>query len=134
MFNLNSDFPGEETTLGAIDWNAVINQGFAVGSQAINAFSGAHGGAQVGYNSGSGGIFAIQATPRNNFDDTTRYQTANPYAGLNAQQIASLQSRGGLGLDDAAGSITGFVQRNPLLVGAAALGAFLLFKEPPRRR
>ena len=125
-----SDAPFEETTLGAIDWNAIINQGFAVGSQAINAFSGAHGGTQVGYNAGQGGIFAIQTNPRNAFDDTTRYQTA----GLNAQQLAALQNRGGLGFDDAAGSVTGFVQRNPLLVGAVALGAFLLFKDPPRRR
>ena len=118
---------------GDIDWQAVINQGFAVGSQAIAAYSGAHGGIQVGYNPAQGGVFAIQAT-RPVYDETQAYLN-NPYAGLNAQQVAALQAqnRGGVA-EDALGSLASFVSQHPIMVFGGIAALFLLYREPPRRR
>lgn len=127
MFFLHkSVFQGDET-LGAIDWNNIINRGFDIGSQALQSFGGRTVGTQT-YGS-SGQVFAINSQPQsggyNGFDGAAY-----------AQQIAALQAQrsGGLGFDDAAGSVVGFVSRNPLLVGAVVLGAYLLFREPPKRR
>ena len=126
-----SDLSGfSDKTLGDIDWQSIINQGFAVGSQAITAFSGAHGGTQIGYNTSQGGIFAIQAT-RPVYDEATMY--ANPYAGMNAQQIAALQNRGGVA-EDALTSTANFVSQHPIMVFGAIAALFLLYREPPRRR
>lgn len=120
-----------ETLSGPIDWQSVINQGFAVGSQAIAAF-GKKPSTQVA--AGPGGVFSINPAnptysqvPPGYYDIAAQQQTA---ALLAAQQ----QNRNGLGADDAIGSVLQFVQRNPLFVGAIALGLFLLFKEPPKRR
>jgi hypothetical protein len=118
-------------TLGAIDWNSIINQGFAIGSQAIGAF-GKRPTTQVA--AGQGGIFAINAP-------NATYSNGVPpgYYQLAAQQqtaalLAAQQNRNRLGVDDAIGSILSYIERNPLFVGAIVLGLFLLFKEPPRRR
>lgn len=39
-----------------------------------------------------------------------------------------------LGADDALSTIGGYITRNPIPVAAVVLGAFLLFREPPKRR
>lgn len=118
----------DDATLGKIDWNAIINQGFGLGSQAISAFSGRNSGTQIGYNS-SQGVFAIN--PGGSGGGYRGYDEMATYApGGGRMPVAA----GGVGLDDAAGSVMGFVERNPLLVGAVAVGAYLLFREPPRRR
>lgn len=124
-------FSGGSSTLGDVDldWQDIINQAFAVGSQAISAFSGQHGGVQVGINP-QGGIFAI--TPSNQ----TLY--SSPYGGLTAQQIAALneqrQFAGGGVAEDALGSLSSFVSQHPLMVFGAIAALFLLYREPPRRR
>lgn len=111
-----------------IDWQSVINQGFALGSQALNSFGGAHTGTQ--FAQGPQGIFNIaqSGVPSQGY--------GYAYDGGMAQQQALLaaQQRGGLGLDDAAGSFMNYITRNPLLVGGVVLGAYLLFREPPKRR
>jgi len=116
-------------TLSGIDWNSVINQGFAIGSQAIGAF-GKRPTTQVA--AGPGGIFAINpANPAYSEVPQGYYQLAAQ------QQTAALlaqQNSNRVGADDAISSIVSYVERNPLFVGAIALGLFLLFKEPPRRR
>lgn len=111
-----------------IDWNAVINQGFAIGSQAINAYSGQNTGTQIGYNPNQGGVFAIQGNQSGG-------GYSNPYANMTPQQIAAYQ-QGSLG--SAAGSgidgILDWVGKNPMIVLGGAAGAYLLFKPPPGRR
>lgn len=56
------------------------------------------------------------------------------YAATQQQLVPSGVRSAGVGLDDAAFSITDFVSRNPLLVGGVVLGAFLLYRQPPGRR
>lgn len=108
-----------------INWTNVINQGFGIGSQAISAFSGQNSGTQIGYNPASQSVFAI--TPSNQLSP-----------GGYAPYPASAGSQGfgpsGGVAEDAFGSLTGFVSRNPLIIAAGALGVYLLMKEPPRRR
>jgi hypothetical protein len=118
----------DELTMGDIDWQSIINQGFAVGSQAINAFGGAHTGTQVGVNS-SGGIFAIQQTTHPTFDEATLYsQGVNPVGGtpvvVPQQGVA----------EDALGSISALVSQHPIMVFGGIAALFLLYREPPRRR
>lgn len=111
-----------------IDWNSIINQGFALGSQALNSFGGAHTGTQ--FAQGPQGIFNIAQSG-------VPQQGYGGYGGMTPEQqawLVSQQNRGGLGFDDAAGSIMSFITRNPLLVGAGVLGVYLLFREPPKRR
>lgn len=114
-----------------IDWNAVINQSFAVGSQAINAYSGQHGGVQVGYNPSQGGVFAIQPSAAGYSD--SGYGT-NPYANMTPAQVAAYNNSLGGGVGSGIDGALNWVTQNPLLVGGIALGAYLLFKEPPRSR
>lgn len=133
MFLNQNQTLGNDTSSGSnrIDWNAIINQGFAIGSQAINAYSGRTTGTQIGYNASNRSIFAIQQTP--NYDD--RFPGVGfANAALNPAVQYGAGGPGAVGLDDAATSITTYIARNPLLVGGIALGAFLLFREPPSRR
>lgn len=111
-----------------INWNAVINQGIALGSHAISAFSGQHTGTQIGYNVSQGGVFAI--TPR--YDETPYY--GGGYGNLSPQQLAALQAAQGGVAEDALGSITRFVSDHPIMIGGIVLGLYLLNREPPRRR
>lgn len=79
----------------SIDWNAIINQGFAIGSQAINAYSGQNTGTQIGYNPNQGGVFAIQGNAANgviNAPSWTPQQIAE-------YQRNSLGSAAGSGID-----------------------------------
>lgn len=113
----------------AIDWNNVINQSFGVGSQAIAAW-GRNPSTQVAYNPANGGIFAIPG-PGQVQGQYGQGLTAGQLQQLNyGQQQGTLGSGVGSGLDGALNWVT----KNPLLVGAVALGAFLLFKQPPSRR
>lgn len=127
MFFSGAHLIHADGTLGAIDFNSIINQGFGIGSQLI-ASLGKRPTQQIGYSPGTG-LFAI-GTPATGYDSAS-YQTGQ----LTAAQYAQLQGaqRGGVA-EDAVSSITSFVSRNPLLVGAALLGTYLLFREPPRRR
>lgn len=115
-----------------IDWNAVINQGFALGSHAIAAYSGANSGTQIGYNAGQGGVFAIQQTqPVGGLQpyglaNVPTYNGQNPSGGVGA----GIGSGVGSGIDTA----LNWAAQNPVLVAGGALGLYLLFKEPPRRR
>jgi len=139
MFGMNYDaFNSYDGNLGfedpvsnpnRIDWNAIIQQGFAVGSQAINAFSGQNGGVQVGYNPAQGGVFAIQSNQPNQ----PVYQS--PYGNMTPEQIQAYQrnSLGG-GVGSGIDGALNWVSQNPLLVGGVVLGAYLLFKQPPGRR
>lgn len=130
MFLQNYAIYSGETLAGPIDWQSIINQGFAIGSQAIGAW-GKRPTTQVA--SGQGGIFSINpANPSYGEVPPGYYQLASQQQ--TAALLAAQQARGGLGADDAIGSALGFVQRNPLFVGAIVLGLYLLFKEPPRRR
>lgn len=112
-----------------IDWNAILNQAFAVGSHAISAFSGQNTGTQVGYNAGQGGVFAIQPQTQN-----AGGYAQNPYANMTPQQIQAYQNSVGGGVGSGIDGALNWVTQNPLLVGGIALGAFLLFKDPPRSR
>src|SRR3954471_4005786 len=98
---------------GDIDWNSIIQQAFATGSQAISAYSGAHGGIQVGYNPQQGGVFSIQQTQPNLSAENALYGGGVPAGAMTAQQIAALNaSRGGVA-EDAVGSIASFVSQHP---------------------
>lgn len=112
-----------------INWNAIIQQAFAVGSHAISAFSGQNTGTQVGYNTGQGGVFAIQPNVQ-----TSGYTQTNPYANMTPQQIQAYQNSVGGGVGSGIDGALSWVTQNPLLVGGIALGAYLLFKDPPRSR
>lgn len=118
-----------------INWNQIINQGFGIGSQAISAFSGAHGGTQIGYNPSSQSVFAIQQTqPTTNFG-----ATANPYAGMSPAQIQAAQaairtSGAGAALGGGLDGIFNWLMANPLIAFGGVAALFLLFKEPPRRK
>lgn len=113
-----------------IDWNAIINQSFAVGSQAINAYSGAHGGVQVGYNPSQGGVFAIQ--PSSGYSDSG--YGANPYANMTPAQVAAYNSSLGSGVGSGVDGILQWASNNPMIVLGGAVGLYLLFREPPRAR
>lgn len=115
---------------GGIDWNSVINQGFGIGSQIIGAW-GRNPTQQIGAGgSPIGGGYSPAAI------NTSQAQIQQAIASQQAalQQQRQLTGSGGVGLDDAASSITGFITRNPLLVAGGVLGLFLLMREPPRRR
>lgn len=114
-----------------LNWNNIINQGFAIGSQLIGAF-GKNPTQQVAYNT-SQGIFAI-----GNTQGQPQYaQVQNPYAGLTTQQIAALQS-GQSGIGSSVGSgidgIFNWLMSNPLITFGGIAGLYLLMREPPRRR
>lgn len=111
-----------------LDWNAIINQAFAVGSHAISAFSGQNTGTQVGYNR-SQGVFAIQGRPPEQSGYT------NPYAGMSPEQIAALQrSQSGGGLDSGLNAALNWISNNPLVLAGVGVGLYLLMREPPRSR
>lgn len=128
QFDGNLGFEDSISNPNRIDWNSIIQQGFAVGSQAINAWSGQNGGVQVGYNPAQGGVFAIQSNQPNQ----PVYQ--NPYANMTPEQVIALQRRQSGLAEDAAGGIMGFIEKYPIPIAGGVLALFLLMKEPPRRR
>lgn len=99
----------------------IFNGGLGIGSQLISAY-GKNPSSQVGY-SNSRGIFEI--TPSNQLAPGGGYNlnAANPY---------TPPPRGVA--EDLFGSITDFISKNPLPVAGLAFGAYLLMKEPPKRR
>ena len=109
-------------------WQTVLNQSVGLTSQIIGAYG--HNPTQQiypGYGPIGGG-----------YNPTSQNQSiAQILAASQAQQYA-LQHGGtsgsGVGLDDAATSITSFITRNPLLVAGGVAALFLLFREPPRSR
>jgi hypothetical protein len=124
------DFSGTSgSPRSSIDWNGIINQGFALGSHAISAFSGQNSGTQIGYNR-SQGVFAIQGNqPSGNY-------SASPYAGMSAEQMAAYQRSAGVGGTVGSGvdGIFNWLMSNPLITFGGIAGLYLLFREPPRRR
>lgn len=113
-----------DDTLGAIDWNNVINQGFALASQGFNAFGGQNTGTQ--FAQGSGGIFALTSRP--SYDDSYRYTpTTQQYAVANSAGVGGTV---GSGVD----GIFNWLMSNPLITFGGIAGLYLLFREPPRRR
>lgn len=125
MFNFSNNGPG------SIDWNAVINQGFAIGSHAIAAYSGANSGTQIGYNAGQGGVFAIQQTQPGGMQPYGMAQ----YPTLTGQNIAGGAGTAvGAGVGSGIDAALSWASQNPVIVAGGALGLYLLFKEPPRQR
>jgi len=125
------DWPTADPNSRPPNWLTVFNTSAGLASQIVSAY-GRNPSTQIGVGYAGNGVFTVQGLQRS-FDDFPRAQ-ASPYANLTPAQFAALQQGGGVGLDDAAGSITSFISRNPLLVAGVAFGAFLLFREPPRRR
>lgn len=128
LFDTGGWFGDPRYSGSSIDWNNVINQGFGIGSQAIAAW-GRNPTQQIGNSSviGIGQGYSPAATLS---------AQAQAQAAFLAQQraLGGGGGAGGVGLDDAATSITGFISRNPLLVAGGVLGLFLLFRQPPGRR
>lgn len=132
----NVPFGGDDETMGGtLTLAEIFRGGLGLGSQMISAWSGPNSGTQIGYNPNSGSIFAIQPPQSAN-----QYQAqTNPYAGLSPAQIEALQAatyrnqRGGVA-EDLFGGLTDFISKNPLPIAAIALGAYLLMREPPKRR
>ena len=129
FFNNPHGFPNEEQgTLGNIDWNSIINQGFGIGSQLIGAF-GKRPTTQIAYGADRG-IFAIQGPAGS---DAGGYPV-NPYAGMSPQQMAAYQASLGGGVGSGIDGVINWIGRNPMIVLGGAIGAYLLFKDPPGRR
>ena len=139
MFWLANNIENDSVFLGDIDWNAIINQGFAIGSQVIGAV-GKRPTTQIGYNANTDSIFAIGGAggtiasgyPVNYATNpyASNPYAANPYGNPSLGVGTSVGSSLGSGLDGA----FNWAAQNPLLVAGGALALFLLFKEPPRRR
>lgn len=105
-----------------IDWNAIINRGFDLGSQFMQSYGGRTVGTQT-YGSG-GQVFAVQAKPA--YDDS--YQYTMP-ANANMQGGGVGSTVGG-GVD----GIFNWLMSNPLITFGGIAALYLLFREPPRRR
>lgn len=115
------------TGQNSLNWNNIINQGFAIGSQLIGAF-GRNPTQQIGYNQ-SQGIFAIGQPTQ------VSYQQNNPYANMSPTQIQAYQQASiGGGVGSGIDSTIAWATKNPLLVFGGIAAVFLLFREPPRRR
>ena len=131
QYDGNLGFEDSISNPNRIDWNAIIQQGFAVGSQAINAWSGQNGGVQVGYNPSSGGVFAIHPQA---LQQTTNAGYVDPMAGWTPEQRVAYQKSVGGGVGSGIDGALKWAGENPFIVGGVALGAYLLFKDPPRSR
>lgn len=110
-----------------IDWNGVINQGFALASQAFNSFGGQTVGTQFATNRTQGGIFALQPTANQGGGG---YQpTYTP------EQLAAMQG-GGVGgtIGGGVDGIFNWLMSNPLITFGGIAAIYLLMKEPPRSR
>jgi len=129
MFN-SFDIFSAPSNRNPLDWNGIINRGFDLASQAFQSFGGQTVGTQT-YGSG-GQVFAINAQNQGGG------YTANPYAGMTAEQITALQSaqRGGVGstLGGGIDGIFNWLMANPLITFGGIAGIYLLMREPPRRR
>lgn len=127
--NLGFDTFEDPVSNPSINWNAIMQQAFALGSHAISAFSGQNTGTQIGYNSGQGGVFAIQPNLT-----ASNYAQTNPYANMTPDQVRAYNNSVGGGIGSGIDGALNWVTQNPLFVGCIAFGAFLLFKDPPRSR
>lgn len=123
------DFAGSNT---GIDWNGIINRGFGLASQ-IFARGGNYQTQQIGVDGrpiGQGyspaATLAAQAQAQQAF-----LQQQQMMANL---QNAQYRSGGQNSLDGIAGSLVNTISNNPLIFGGLALGAYLLFREPPKSR
>ena len=125
--NLGFDTFEDPVSNPSINWNAIIQQAFALGSHAISAFSGQNTGTQIGYNPNQGGVFAIQPNiaAGGNVGNQPIYQTP--------EQLAYQRKQAGL-LEDAGGGIMAFIEKYPIPIAGGVLALFLLFKDPPRSR
>ena len=118
------DFSGGSSG-GGINWNNVLNQGFALASQAFNSFGGKTVGTQFASNPSAGGVFALQSQPA--YDDTYQY---TPAAGQIQTTAGGVGGTVGSGVD----GIFNWLMSNPLITFGGIAGLYLLFREPPRRR
>ena len=111
----------------SIDWGNVINQGFALASQAFNSFGGRTVGTQFGYNPTKGGIYALAVPayegPGGGIGDATRTAQKN-------EEDRGPGSTLGSGLD----GVLGWLMANPVITFGGVAALYLLFKEPPRRK
>ncbi|MDI1241213.1 MAG: hypothetical protein PSX80_04755, partial [bacterium] len=115
-------FTPVESGGSSVNWNNVINQGFALASQAFNSFGGQTVGTQFASNPSAGGVFALQAKPA--YDDSYRYTPTT----------AQVQTTGGVGGTVGSGvdGIFNWLMSNPLITFGGIAGLYLLFREPPR--
>lgn len=128
MFN-RFDIGNDGTMGNPLDWNGIINQGFALASQAFNSFGGQTVGTQFATNGTHGGIFALQPQANQGGGGS---QT-NPYAGMSPEQIAAYWSKNRPGgLDSGLDAAIKWIGNNPLIIVGVGVGAYLLMKEPPR--
>ena len=112
-----------------VNWNNIWNNIFGVGSQAIAAW-GNNPTQQVG-NYGTVGI-------GQGYSPAAIGQSYAQIAAANAQQQAMYgsgrpQSQAN-SLDGIFGSLTNTISNNPLIFAGAAVGLYLLFRQPPGRR
>ena len=132
FFNANTD----EATLGDIFddsngdsvWQQIFNPSVGLASQIIAAL-GKRPTQQIGVN----GVTALpNVLGQTGYYGTGLYgQTQQyPYGGASQNVGSTVGNTLGSGLD----GIFNWVVANPLVTGAFALGAYLLFREPPRRR
>lgn len=115
---------------GGLDWQSIINQGFGAASQIFAAW-----GRNPTQQTGVGGVpIGGGYSPAQVLGAAGQL---NQNANLSAQQQAALlaanQSRTN-SLDGIFGSLTTTISNNPLIFAAGAVGLYLLFREPPRRR
>ncbi len=112
-----------------INWNSMWNSIFGVGSQAIAAW-GQNPSQQVGNVPGIGQGYSPAAI--NQSQAAIQAAIAQQQAALGLNNPRNLAG-GGIA-EDAFGGITNFISRNPIAVAGLAFGAYLLMREPPRRR
>lgn len=120
---------GSSNSSNGIDWNSIINQSFAIGSQAIAGW-GRNPTTQIAHNQ-SQGVFAIQSNPNQSYQQ----QTYNPYANMTPAEYEQYKKNTlGGGLGSGLDQTIKWATENPMIVFAAIAGVYLLMREPPKRR
>lgn len=123
------DFSNSSNT--GIDWNGIINRGFGLASQ-IFARGGRYQTQQTGPDGNPIGQGYSPAA-------TLSAQAQAQQAWLQQQQLLQANSQynrggGANSLDGIASSLVNTISNNPLIFAALGVGAYLLFREPPKSR
>lgn len=110
------------------DWQSIVNQGFNAASQIFSAW-GRNPSQQVLNGQPIGGGYS----PSQVLGAAGQLQNNALTAQQQAALLAGNQTRSN-SLDGIFGSLTTTISNNPLIFAAGAVGLYLLFREPPRRR